>query len=111
MRATILWFDHRDGYGVATNAAGYEFYIDSSVIDLPELAHGGVEIEGVQHMLSSVNCLRKVRISLESAYRRQLRVVTSLMHYPNKEVLLPNAQLIAEMELERIEKLIAGEAA
>jgi cold shock CspA family protein len=36
---TVLWFDIRDGYGIATDDNGNEYYIDSSCCPA-DLKHG-----------------------------------------------------------------------
>lgn len=75
---TILWWDKRDGYGIACDSEGNEHYIDSSSIDQPELCRDGVEVSLEPHMLSNVLCGRNVVISLESVVERQALTVKVL---------------------------------
>jgi hypothetical protein len=32
IQVELLWFDQRDGNGIATDSQGFEYYIDSSVL-------------------------------------------------------------------------------
>lgn len=109
MTGTILWFDQRDGYGIATDERGSEYYIDSSVIDRPELCRDGVQVNFEQNpAITHVRCGHKVTVNLASAWDRQLVTVKALeSHGP--EGLREGAIEEARAELDAIEELIEAE--
>lgn len=78
MIGTILWFDKRDGYGIATDAQGNEHYIDSSVIDRPELCRDNIQVTFEARMVGTCLCGYNVVVDVESAYDRQLVTVRAL---------------------------------
>ena len=56
IQAKILWYDHRDGYGIAKTAEGVEYYIDDSVLKCEkESLKRKVEVT-FEHNLSIKDC-------------------------------------------------------
>jgi cold shock CspA family protein len=104
MTGTILWFDYRDGYGIAVGDDDSEYYIDSSVIDHPEYAIRGVRVSFVLNVsIRGTNCGKDVRIDLDHAAQLQYRIVESLQAY-GADKLRPGA---IEAALNRLSEIVA----
>ncbi len=54
----VSWFDIRDGYGIAVDEEGSEYYLSSDCCP-PNLKSGNV-ITGVAYLLSGTPCLKEV---------------------------------------------------
>lgn len=57
--AKVLWFDLRDGRGVAIDDNGNEYYIDDSCC--PSDLKRGESITGIFHVLGGTPCLKNVQ--------------------------------------------------
>jgi hypothetical protein len=96
---TVLWYDKRDGQGVALDAEGREYYIDRSVTDYPEYLEDGVTVTFRSRKLGGCICGFDVVVNLYSALARLTRVVERLKAEP-AEHLRPGAvdEIVRERE-------------
>jgi hypothetical protein len=90
-KATILWYDKRDGQGVALDAEGREYYIDRSVIDHPAFTRAGLRVEMDTRLLGDCPCGYNVRLDLGHAAELQHEAIAKLQAYPYPEHLMPDA--------------------
>lgn len=112
MNGTILWFDKRDGYGIAVDDKGSEYYIDTSAIPLWAHAHlnNGVRVVMTRNEdISHCRCARISWVNLDDAKAKYLSTIAKLKTMP-ADHLQPDAISSLESLVADIDEQYAEEA-